>query len=49
LLVNIIKLKNNKEYDLINYKIHGCILHVSMIPDELGIPNTGRGGAAPIL
>jgi hypothetical protein len=25
----LIKLSNNKEYDLINYKVHGCILHAS--------------------
>jgi hypothetical protein len=28
-LLNIIKLTNNKEHELINYKVHGCILHAS--------------------
>jgi hypothetical protein len=27
--INILKLINNKEYDLINYKVHRCILHAS--------------------
>jgi hypothetical protein len=42
--VNIIKLTNNKEYDIINYKVCGCILHASMEHDERKLQTTrGRG------
>jgi hypothetical protein len=26
----LIKISNNKEYDLVNYKVYGCILHASI-------------------
>jgi hypothetical protein len=29
----LIKLSNNHEYDLLNYKVHGCILHASIARD----------------
>jgi hypothetical protein len=31
LTINIIKLKNNKHFSTINYKVHVCILHISVL------------------